>query len=288
MALHITGSDAHPDYIRQHPVNSRLSCLAHCTVPWGTPTPRPHTHVVLCVAGQMPGSFIACWQDGEVVKAVPLPPETCRIGSCTASNGIVDAHPLVSGQHALLIRKNDEVLIQDLESRRGTFMDGVHLTPKRVYNWPHGSCLSFGNSKTSAEWMKGIKYYVLCHPCHGSLPTTTAEEKAAARVSVAYTREESMHADRNQHIAKRQAEEAAMSETKLREAKLREVKLRTKSAVDLSRCGTRARTRLYSSSVGELLGVGSTYMQYAYSRLHTYACAHLYAGVRSQQWSRWN
>ena len=69
-------SDAHPDYIRLHPVNSRLSCLAHCTEPWGTPTPRPHTHVVLCVAGQMPGSFIACWQDGEVVKAVPLPPET--------------------------------------------------------------------------------------------------------------------------------------------------------------------------------------------------------------------
>jgi hypothetical protein len=62
---------------------------------------------------------------GETVL-IPLDPGRHRIGSA-AGNEVVVQHPSVSRWHAIVTVTPDEVMVEDLGSRNGTFVNGARV-----------------------------------------------------------------------------------------------------------------------------------------------------------------
>ena len=67
------------------------------------------------------------------------------------NNDIVIHRPAVSWNHAILICRNDKILVQDSASTNGTFLNGQPIhTPRRL---GHGNLLRFG-SEEFRVWLK--------------------------------------------------------------------------------------------------------------------------------------
>lgn len=61
------------------------------------------------------------------------------------NNDIIIARPAVSWNHAILICRNDRILLQDSASTNGTFLNGQRIhAPKRL---AHGDILRFGSEE---------------------------------------------------------------------------------------------------------------------------------------------
>ncbi len=67
------------------------------------------------------------------------------------NNDIVISRPAVSWNHAILICRNDRILVQDSASTNGTFLNGQRIhAPRRLL---HGDILRFG-SEEYRVWLK--------------------------------------------------------------------------------------------------------------------------------------
>lgn len=77
-------------------------------------------------------------QAGEVVSLAILP---CIIGRHPSCELVID-DPSVSRRHARIVQQGDELWIQDLESRNGTFIDGRHLESRQLRD---GTLLQLGH-----------------------------------------------------------------------------------------------------------------------------------------------
>ena len=64
------------------------------------------------------------------------------IGASDKNDVVVDK-PAVSWNHALLVSRNDRILIQDSASTNGTFVNGMRVTRPRELK--HGDLIRFGN-----------------------------------------------------------------------------------------------------------------------------------------------
>jgi pSer/pThr/pTyr-binding forkhead associated (FHA) protein len=69
-------------------------------------------------------------------RFVPLRQERLRIGR-NPDNDLILPDPLVSGQHATLVRREDGYFIEDLQSTNGTFVNGQKITRQRLSGGEH-------------------------------------------------------------------------------------------------------------------------------------------------------
>lgn len=60
----------------------------------------------------------------------------------------------VSRLHAALKKKNQQVVILDLGSANGTYLNGMRLTPEKEYPLQHGNIISLGKLKLQFLWKK--------------------------------------------------------------------------------------------------------------------------------------
>ena len=70
----------------------------------------------------------------------------------------------VSAQHARIQKKDGRLLITDLDSTNGTFIDDKRLRPGVVATVPPGSCITFGKSWSSLKFI--YFYFYFFHETH--------------------------------------------------------------------------------------------------------------------------
>ncbi|MEZ5735454.1 MAG: SpoIIE family protein phosphatase [Novosphingobium sp.] len=87
--------------------------------------------------------------DGDIEKRHLVSPLGLKIGR-TAPADIIIADSEVSRSHCMVILKDEEVYISDLNSTNGTYVDGVKVTEATVL--PVGSVLQVGNRLLKHEW----------------------------------------------------------------------------------------------------------------------------------------
>lgn len=87
--------------------------------------------------------------DGDIEKRHVVSPLGLKIGR-TAPADIVLADSEVSRSHCMVILKDDEVYVSDLNSTNGTYVDGNKVTEVTVL--PVGSVLQVGNRTLKHEW----------------------------------------------------------------------------------------------------------------------------------------
>ena len=68
-----------------------------------------------------------------------------RVPSATGVPSLIIEDPMVSQKHCILFRKGDQILIQDLESKNHTFVNGCRTEGCTLLN--HGDCISLGQSQ---------------------------------------------------------------------------------------------------------------------------------------------
>lgn len=78
--------------------------------------------------------------DGKVIQTVELTTEVLVIGR-TPDNGLSLPHPLVSRRHAELRVVVDGVMLTDLDSSNGTFVDGTRLLAHRPQHLSDGAVI---------------------------------------------------------------------------------------------------------------------------------------------------
>ncbi len=81
----------------------------------------------------VPAAQILARVDRSLAPALSMRGQTMVIGRDPACDKVIDL-PMVSGRHAVLARRNDQVLIKDLGSSNGTFVNGQRIegeTPVR-------------------------------------------------------------------------------------------------------------------------------------------------------------
>lgn len=85
----------------------------------------------------------------EVEKRHIVTPLGLKIGR-TAPADIVIADAEISRSHCMIVAKDDELLVSDLGSTNGTFIDGARIEGVAVL--PVGSVLQVGNRRFKHEW----------------------------------------------------------------------------------------------------------------------------------------
>jgi phage tail-like protein len=80
---------------------------------------------------------------GEVVQTEDLREPVVSIGRLP-ENTIVLAGPQVSGRHAQIRREADGIVLIDLDSKTGTFADGVRLLPQQPHALADGAQIQIG------------------------------------------------------------------------------------------------------------------------------------------------
>lgn len=90
---------------------------------------------------------IAVMIDGVVIKEVALTKERTTLGRRPYNDIVID-NLTVSGEHAALVKSGDEVLVEDLSSTNGTFIDGKAVKRQVLQD---GDTLEVGKYKIRFE-----------------------------------------------------------------------------------------------------------------------------------------
>lgn len=80
---------------------------------------------------------------GDIIRTIPLTFSVLTIGR-TPDNDLSLQHPAVSRRHAELVLRVDGLVATDLESRNGTFVDGVRILPHEPTPIQPGQILQVG------------------------------------------------------------------------------------------------------------------------------------------------
>jgi len=66
-------------------------------------------------------------KDGEIVKKIPIQSDQISIGR-SKKNDIVISNPVASGKHAVISITDRGVILEDLQSRNGTYVNSRRVT----------------------------------------------------------------------------------------------------------------------------------------------------------------
>src|SRR5206468_11797215 len=80
---------------------------------------------------------------GDIIRTLPLTFDVLRIGRAP-DNDLALQHPLVSRRHAELSVSASGLIVTDLESANGTFIDGVQVLPNQPTRVEPGQTLQIG------------------------------------------------------------------------------------------------------------------------------------------------
>ncbi len=86
--------------------------------------------------------------DGVVIKEVQITKEKTSLGRRPYNDIVID-NLAVSGEHAVFLRKDDEVRIDDLNSTNGTYVNGRAIKSERL---KHNDLIEIGRYKIKVQF----------------------------------------------------------------------------------------------------------------------------------------
>ena len=69
--------------------------------------------------------------DGVVVKEAQLTKDRTTLGRRPYNDIVID-HLAVSGEHAVILMQNGDVILQDCHSTNGTYVNGARITSQKL------------------------------------------------------------------------------------------------------------------------------------------------------------
>jgi serine/threonine protein kinase len=95
-------------------------------------------------------------------KSFPVAEETVVLGRNSSTKNIqndidlseLDIKKIISRRHAMIQRANNEFVLYDLESRNGTFVNGVRLSPTQPHTLSSGDVIEFGSGGAKLTFIR--------------------------------------------------------------------------------------------------------------------------------------
>lgn len=78
-----------------------------------------------------------------------------RIGKSPSMDGVIKYNMYIGRVHCKILRTGEGFLVVDLDSKNGTYLNGVQLAPQKPYELHEGDCLTLANSDFQVSFLEG-------------------------------------------------------------------------------------------------------------------------------------